>query len=104
MKNFLTAMSASDHIAGYFAVFRKGFSEAMYEEMREERSQPQEVSVKAFERENLALGSQLTTPAAQISHTFLSLQLFIQCIHLSRKTRSNMQWTIYKLVQLIKQN
>lgn len=40
MKNFLTAMSASDRTAGYFAVFRNGFSEAMYE-MREERSQPQ---------------------------------------------------------------
>lgn len=54
MKNFLTAMSASDHIAGYFAAFRKGFSEVMDEEMREDRSQPQEVSVTAFERDKLA--------------------------------------------------
>lgn len=72
-KNFLAAVSASDHIVSYFTVFRKHFSEAVYEEMREERSQAQEVSVTAFEIGNPALGSNIHSCCPNISCFLFSI-------------------------------
>lgn len=67
------------------------------EEMKEERSQAQEVSGKP-RRQITQLSAQIPTPAAQISHSFFSV---VYPMYSPQPTvlKDNVQYTIYKLVQ-----
>lgn len=80
IKNLLAATSATDHGVGYFTAFRKGFSEAVYEEMKEGRSQAQEGSVKAFETDdNPALSSNIHSCCPNTSYFLFSSIVYPMC-------------------------